>query len=239
MNNIYQELHEILKQEPISALSQSLNQKYHGNSHHARNISVPRRRQMVKNFIVHHTTLTELEYINLLTDLYTSNSYDEKCMAGYLLEYTPKLRPLINPYQFSTWLDYLEGWAEIDSSCQSTFKSSELLDNWELWSKLLDQLSHDPNINKRRASLVLLTQPVKHSPDTRLSEKAFELIDTLSQEKEIVITKAISWLLRSLVKNHKSDVAKYLVDNQQTLPKIALRETNQVIATGRKTTHLK
>jgi 3-methyladenine DNA glycosylase AlkD len=68
--------------------------------------------------------------------------------------------------------------------------------------------------------------------DGRLSALALQVIDTLKHEKEILITKAISWLLRSMIKNHKDLVSEYLKNERESLPKIALRETLVKIKTG-------
>lgn len=63
---------------------------------------------------------------------------------------------------------------------------------------------------------------------------AFENILTLCGEKDILITKAISWLLRSLIKHHKYAVQEFLDENHEQLPPIAVRETIQKLKTGRK-----
>ncbi|MDP2951009.1 MAG: DNA alkylation repair protein, partial [bacterium] len=63
---------------------------------------------------------------------------------------------------------------------------------------------------------------------------AFENIEKLKPEKDILITKAISWLLRNLIKYHKKEVADYLKKNKNSLPKIAVRETEKKIKTGKK-----
>ena len=80
--------------------------------------------------------------------------------------------------------------------------------------------------------MVFLTTPVSQSADKRLSDLAFENIDRLKHEKDILITKAISWILRSLVKHHKKEVSKYLEDSKESLPKIAIRETKNKITYG-------
>lgn len=82
--------------------------------------------------------------------------------------------------------------------------------------------------------MVFLTKPVKHSQDLRLSKLAFSLVDTLNQESSILLTKAISWLLRNLTKNHRQEVVSYLDSNKNLLPKIAVRETLNKLRTGRK-----
>src|SRR6516225_5316855 len=118
--------------------------------------------------------------------------------------------------------------------CSGVFTADEILANWPAWERLIRGLSRDRNINKRRAALVLLTAPVRYSDDKRLSELGFEVIRALQPEREIIITKAVSWLLRSMVRYHKGAVSAYLKKNQSSLPAVAVRETRRKIATGRK-----
>jgi 3-methyladenine DNA glycosylase AlkD len=99
---------------------------------------------------------------------------------------------------------------------------------------VLSTLSKSKNINKRRASMVLLCKPLTRSDDERLSKTALQMIDSLKGEKEILITKAISWTLRSMVKLHRSELSKYLNKNKTSLPAIAVRETATKLKTGRK-----
>jgi 3-methyladenine DNA glycosylase AlkD len=144
------------------------------------------------------------------------------------------LKYYFDPKYLNTWLNYTCGWAENDSLCQSTFTSDILLSTWSKWEKILNQFVFDKNINKRRASLVLLTKSLSQSEDSRFSDLAFKNIEKLKFEKEILITKAVSWLLRSLVKFHKEEVLEYLENNKDTLPKIAYREALSKALTGRK-----
>jgi 3-methyladenine DNA glycosylase AlkD len=76
---------------------------------------------------------------------------------------------------------------------------------------------------------------VRDSEDARLADFAFMNIDKLKKEREILVTKAISWLLRDLIKHNRPRVETYLKENEDTLPKIALRETRTKLLTGRKT----
>lgn len=64
---------------------------------------------------------------------------------------------------------------------------------------------------------------------------AFTNIDKLKKDPEILVTKAISWLLRDLIKHKRQRVGTYLKENENTLPRIALRETKAKLLTGRKT----
>ena len=173
--------------------------------------------------------------VELLDSLYSkATTFAEMDMAARLLGVLPKIRKELEPDNLNYWLNFTHGWAEDDLLCQSNFTSEEVLGNWNKWKNLLIKFSTDKNINKRRASMVLLTKSLRESDDKRLSELAFEQIEKLKGEKEILITKAVSWLLRALVKFHKDELAIYLKNNQDSLPKIAYREAYKKVTTGRK-----
>ncbi len=108
------------------------------------------------------------------------------------------------------WLDRVVGWDEVDALCANAFQADDFLAAWPLWSAWLTRLAADANTHKRRASLVLLTGPVRRSDDARLAELAFANIAVLQSERPILITKAVSWLLRSLVARHRGAVIGYL-----------------------------
>ncbi len=172
----------------------------------------------------------------LLDRLYSkAKTYEEIALAASLISVSPKLRYEIDPEKLDGWLTSTCGWAECDVLCQSNFPAEVMLPKWNVWKKLLVKFSKDKNIQKRRASLVLLTKAVRTSPDKKFSDLAFKNIDRLKAEKEILITKAVSWTLRSLIKNHRYEVTNYLKENRDTLPKIAVREVETKLATGRKT----
>lgn len=144
-------------------------------------------------------------------------------------------RAFVRPKHLDIWLEKLEGWAEIDSLCQSAFRAEDILGNWREWELYLKAFSRDARfIQKRRASLVLLNKAVEQSTDKRLAILAFNNIDNIKDERDILITKAVSWILRSLVKNHRTEVEKYLQENLDYLPKIAIRETQNKLRTGKK-----
>jgi len=228
-------LGELKKHAGQGTKTQSDREKsYDGTSKFCYVIKVPAKRQIIKDFIKSHPDLSFLEYLDLLNSLYQGKSHDEFSLGNKLLEYLPKLRKQLDPLILDSWLDRVEGWAEVDGICQSNFTAQELLSDWETWQKLFATFVQDANVHKRRASLVLLTGPVKKSADQRLVDLAFTHIDNLKSEKHILITKAISWLLRDLIKNHRQRVAQYLEENEAFLPKIALREAQNKLLTGKK-----
>lgn len=234
MNKHHRELLEEVKRQSKSARPKKVSANYSGSGHTKYGLSNPQERQITKAWIKNHPGITTSQLEELLNSLYSAPSQDEKTLAGKLLEYFPRLRAQLKPSLIDTWLNHLEGWEEVDSLCQSNFTAKELLDNWPKWEKLLKNLNKSPNINKRRASLVFLTGLVSKSDDPRLTSLAFENIDNLKDERDILITKAVSWLLRDLTKLHRKEVEDYLEKNINTLPSIAIRETKNKLKTGRK-----
>ncbi len=189
----------------------------------------------VKDWVKKHQDLQFNDYLDLLNSLYFSGkSFEEILIAGKLLFYLPKFRSNLDPIFVNKWLDRLEGWAEVDSLCQSNFSYKELSSNWKSWKTLISDLVRSEIVCKKRASLVLLIKSIRESNDTRFVNLAFRNIQKLCKEKSRLITKAISWLLREMVKNNKEKVKDFMKSNQHILPRIALRETKKKILFNKK-----
>jgi 3-methyladenine DNA glycosylase AlkD len=234
MNIYHQELLEQMKIHQGKGTKHSASDSYLSSGHAFYSISVPVKRDIARSWVKRHTDISENELLQLVNSLFTGKSYEEKTIASLLLEYLPRQRKKLLIDNIDLWTNELQGWAEIDSLCQSVFTAKEVLDNWSAWEKLITKLSQDNNINKRRASIVLLTKPASVLEDKKIAVLSFAIIDMLQAERDILITKAISWLLRSLVKYHKTEVAQYIEKNKSTLPAIAVRETKRKIQTGKK-----
>ncbi len=191
-------------------------------------------RGCVKAWIRRNPDLTPHEYGQLLDSLSRSETSTEFYVIGELLRHLPKLRETLKPQRIVPWLGRAEGWCEVDGICQSTFAAEEMLANWSDWKRVLDSLSKSKNVHHRRASLVLLTKPMRDSADARLEGIAFANVDRLKHERDILITKAVSWILRAGITNYRRRVEAYLRDNADSLPKIAIRETKNKLRTGLK-----
>lgn len=230
---------ELLKQirnvSSLQPFKSKYDSSYDGHNEKTYSISNPQTRKIVKEWVNQNKNLTLKEYVELLNSVYTKGaSSTEKYLGGFLIEYLPKLRKDLNPKLLNKWLENLTGWAQVDSLCQSKFGASDMLNNWKAWQETIKSFVVSPNISKSRASLVLLTRPVRESENNAITQLALENIEALKSEKDILITKAISWLLRDMIKLHKTQVERYLKENETTLPKIAVRETTNKLNTGKK-----
>lgn len=196
--------------------------------------NVPELRAAAKAWTKQNRSISPKETEAIITTLIRDTNPMKKCMAGILLGYLPAQRKALDPHLHDRWLDHTVGWAAVDGLCYANVTADEILGNFATWQSLIEHLVKSDNPNKRRAALVLLTKPLTQSADKRLSRLAFRVIDQTKHEKEILLTKAVSWLLRSMAKLHKTDLETYLQKNKDTLPAIALRETANKLRTGRK-----
>jgi 3-methyladenine DNA glycosylase AlkD len=167
--------------------------------------------------------------------LIKGESSTEKIFTGILLGYATPDQRNFDPNYFDGWLDHMTGWAEIDSLCTGKHLAKDIPAHWSSWEKVIQTFAKSKSISKRRASIVLLCSPSSQVKDDRLASKAFRNINLIKSEKDVLITKAISWVLRSMVKHYSEEVKEFIENNKETLPKIAIRETLTKLKTGTKT----
>lgn len=233
MNVYHQELLKLIKVKSGKPTQHTFLNSYLGSEHPRYPISVPVLRALAKSWMKANQALTAKEISALVDSLVAGESFTEKSFAGILLDYCSEAQRKFNPARFERWLKHLEGWAEVDSLCTGRYSEKQIIAQWPAWKPLLQKLSRSKNIQLRRASLVLLCSPLRKSDEPFLAEIAFENIQRLKHEKEILITKAISWVLRSMVKYHRKAVEKFIKE-ETGLPAIAVRETKKVLETGTK-----
>ena len=238
LNPFHKEILKQIQQNSGKPTQHTFLNSYLGNDHSRYPIDAPTMRTIAKEWMRTHRDLEPDAFADLLTSLIAGKSSTEKMMAGIMMGYSTPMQRTFNPVIFDQWLDHLVGWAEIDAVCTGDYTITQLPAYWTEWKKLLNKFSKDPNINKRRASLVLFCSPLSRFQDSRMEKMAFQIIDRLKREKEVLITKAISWVLRSMVKHYPQSVSDYLKKNADSLPKIAIRETLVKLKTGKKTSKL-
>jgi len=213
------------------------NDSYSGSGHPFFNVSVPELRRIARTWLAAHRRDADADLLAVTDALFRGEAYEEKVLAAVLLQSNARIWRQVTPAMVDAWLDDLSGWAEVDSLATGAFWTEAMAADWPAWRALIERLSADPNINKRRAALVLLTAPTRRSDDPRFRDLGFEMVERLKGERPILITKAVSWLLRSMAPRHGAAVTAYLEANAASLPSIAVRETRTKLATGTKTGH--
>jgi 3-methyladenine DNA glycosylase AlkD len=210
------------------------NDSYGGSGHLYYRVPVPARRRIAREWLARNRAMSAADVLAVVESLFAGRSHEEKTVAALLLGYHPPARRRAGPADLDRWLGQLNGWAEVDTLCQNVFPAEEMVARWPAWEQLIGRFACGSDPNKRRAALVLLTRPVHTSDDARLRDLAVTTVDRLRGEHDPLITKAVSWLLRSLITHHRATVVSYLDANEAALPRIAVRETRTKLQTGTK-----
>jgi 3-methyladenine DNA glycosylase AlkD len=226
------EVQRLGEPQPPGATGQ--NDSYGGSGRPYYLVSVPDRRAMARRAAAAHKGAPVSDLMAVVESLFDGVSHEEKTLGAIILRYSERARRAVRPGDVDRWLGKLNGWAEVDTLCQNLFTASDFDADWRAWKSLIERFSKSDDINRRRAALVLLVGPVHHVDDTRFSDLAFAVIERLKGERPILITKAVSWLMRSLADRHREALVAYIAANEATLPKVALRETRTKLATGTK-----
>lgn len=207
---------------------------YLGNDHPRYAVSSPVLRKIAKEWATRNSTRSAEQFRDVVSSLINGKSFTEKCIGGILLDYARPEQRKFDISVFGDWLEQLQGWAEVDALCTGKFSLVEVPAHFRKWKPFLKKLTRDEKIEKRRASLVFYCSPISHCEEDNVAFAALENINALKHEKEILITKAISWLLRSMIRHHREKVERFLEENAESLPAIAVRETRIKLKTGRK-----
>ncbi|HRG79478.1 MAG TPA: DNA alkylation repair protein, partial [Cyclobacteriaceae bacterium] len=149
MNPLHKEILGQIQHHSGKPTQHTFLNSYLGNSHPRYPISIPILRKIAKEWMMAHRELATSTIATLLSSLIKGKSSTEKCMVGILLDYATPEQRKFNPKLFNTWLNYLEGWAEVDSLCTGRYSDTEILRQWKIWNPQLIQFSKSKNIHKR------------------------------------------------------------------------------------------
>ncbi len=195
------------------------------------NIPIPKLTKEIKIWCKNNSP-NPSSFEKLLLDLAKSNIHEETLAIGKLLASCPKLRKELDCTILDKLLKNAEGWEEIDVICQiSKFSAKEFLENRGKWENLLKDFNKRDSLVYKRASLVLCINFIrKLKQDEKLANLIFENILNLLSEDDKLITKAISWILREMIKSsdyYKNLVKNFVNEHQNQLKKHIVTEVNK------------
>jgi 3-methyladenine DNA glycosylase AlkD len=206
-DKIKQELQEASR--PCPKNERDFVQRYLGSKRKFLNVKSADRDQILRSIVKEFKQLPAGQIVEFLDELLLSDTFEYVNFAGKLLAKSPEARTAINFKLLEKWLQPTTGWAECDSLCQSLFSEKEVLARWTEWQKAVIKFSNNKNIQLRRASLVLQVKPARESNNQLSRKLAYDTVGKLKGEKEVLITKAVSWLLRALSQQNSKEVRQY------------------------------
>ena len=219
---------------PSSNPDQAFIRRYLGTPREVLGVRADDLRKLAKEVAKANQAWDDAAWMALLDALYAGDLFEQRSLAGLLLGVLHPLRRRLDLAHLRGWLAQQAGWAEVDTTCQSAWTDKEVLARWKDWGPFLDELSQAGNISLRRASLVLLVTPLRHNAEPRLTQRALANVQRLQGERDRMITKAVSWVLRSMVAEQPETVRHYLDKHAGELQATVLREVRKKLETGRK-----
>ncbi|MFM7175198.1 MAG: DNA alkylation repair protein [Caldilinea sp.] len=233
-SNLFAELTVLLGALPASSTDQVFIRRYLGTSRQVLGVRTEDLRAQARATAKAHAGWSDAQWLALLDALYAGVLFEQRSLAGLLLGRLNSLRRRLDLARLQGWLAQQIGWAEVDATCQSSWSDQEVLARWDEWDPFLNGLSQADTLSLRRASLVLLITPLRHNADPRLTHRALANVQRLQGERDRMITKALSWVLRTMIAEQPDAVRRYLAGNAGELPSAVVREVRKKLETGRK-----
>lgn len=148
--------------------------KYLGTAHTVYNVPVPEMQKIAKGWAKDHQTISRDELVSFVDTLFHGESREEKIMASLLLGAFPHFLWDVPSPSLDRWMGELTGWEEVDSFC----------DEVDVWLRvdvanrlsLLKKWNKYKQIEKRRASLVVLCSSVRNDNNEALRDLSFTFI---------------------------------------------------------------
>jgi 3-methyladenine DNA glycosylase AlkD len=189
-------------------------------------------RQIAKIWQTEHDQLEYEELIPLIEALWNGESREEQLLAIYMLERFKRLLPNLTWSQIDGWKQKVDNWELCDALGTWVF-GPWIQSHLDEKLSLLSELINKDNIWDRRLALVA-TIPINRNSQGAIPDITLFLIDQVKGERDPMITKAISWVLRELARKHSTHVANYIQLNRNSLASHILREVDNKLRTGLK-----
>lgn len=196
-------------------------------------LRVPEVREMAKTWSRDHKAADRADVLALFEALWAGQSREELMLASELLQRYKRWIPELEWTDFERWRRRLDNWEVTDNLGQ------RILGPWMLSAPEsrvahLYDLIQDEDVWSRRLALVTTTWLNRGRKHLSFPDLTLELVDCVKGERHPMITKAVSWALRELIKKHPDVVAQYLDANTETLAPHVVREVRSKLETGRK-----
>ena len=199
-------------------------------------VRVPIIRKIAKDWIKGNKEITNAEFLDILQALWKQPLFELKSLAQELLITHKKYWKKFDWKIGESWLNEVDNWVHCD------VLSWQILGFLVLWDK-----SHLKNLKNylkrpgkwhRRAAIVSLLQLIRAKEIQ--AKEVLAMIDRIIDDQEPMVQKAISWVLREMIRaSNEKVVKKYLEQNQNRLAGYVVREVTNKLQTGLKSGKVK
>ena len=194
-------------------------------------VRVPVLKKIVAGITKDLQNVDDWEFLDFIEELYKGGSFEEMHLVCYLLSKRKSVLELIKWPLLKKWSESVDNWAINDNLSCLVIGPWVLLD-FEGRVKYLERLIVSKNLWDKRLALVSIIIPNRHGLGW---EKTLEFVEIVVKERNPMIVKAVSWVLREMVrKGAASEVKTFLERNKTVLAPLVVREVNNKITTGLK-----
>lgn len=176
-------------------------------------------RKIAKKYWNDVKALDKSEVFSLCEQLYRSDYTEEAFVVAVWLQNLIGKFELSDLAVFRCWIEkYINNWAKCDWLCNHTIgdlieRCPESISELKSWAK-------SENRWLRRAAAASLIIPARKG---RFLQDIFEISDILLSDKDDKVQKGYGWMLKEASRKHQKEVFNYVLNNQKTMPRTALR----------------
>lgn len=169
--------------------------------------------------------------LDLVEALWASESRDERMLGLEILCLHPQIVRDLTHDRFDRWRRAIDNWGVCD------FVATRILGPWALSDPddrlgYLERLVGDPQLYGRRLGLVACV-PLNRDGSS-FGEWTLAQVDRVIDERDPLMTKAVSWVLRQMTRHQAAEVRAYLEKRGERIAALARREVRNKLRTGRK-----
>jgi 3-methyladenine DNA glycosylase AlkD len=183
-------------------------------------------RRVVRAFATGATPLTHDRLMALVESLWARPIHERRMVAVVLLELNPKLLTPADLPLIERLLRESLTWALVDGLAADVVGGILAASPAEV-TPILDRWASDPDFWIRRSSLLAELQPLRRGADLA---PFLRRADTMLDEKEFFIRKAIGWVLREVSKKRPDEVAAWVAPRTHRASGVTMRESVRYLA---------
>lgn len=194
-------------------------------------IRVPVLRRIARDWVKKGQKVSDTDFLALLNTLWQEPVFELRSLALELLWANKKLLKNFDWEIAETWLKKTDNWVHCDFLSTNIF--GFLVKQNQSYLKKLKEYLKKPGKWFQRASIVSTLQLIRAKKIK--AEEVLVTIDQIVDDQDPMIQKAISWVLRELIRADNAEaVKKYLNQNQERLATYVVREVTNKLRTGLK-----
>ncbi len=194
-------------------------------------VCTPELRRLARDWKRRQRDADAQEVLTLADSLWNGESRDERALGLEILSLHPQVVRDLAPDWFDRWRIEIDNWAVGD------ILATRILGPWaaaDPGSRLayLESLIGDRHLYSRRLGLVASVPLNRKGPSH--GRWTLRQVDRLIDERDPMITKAVSWALRQMIEHQADAVTEYVESRSGRLAALARREVRNKLTTGRK-----